>query len=69
MANARFPYSSSRRLENRGTESREVIDERISRAEFELSLAPEFDTVVVNDNLEKAIDDTERVITGFITGK
>lgn len=58
-----------RRLENRGTESREVIDERISRAEFELSLAPEFDTVVVNDNLEKAIDDTERVITGFITGK
>lgn len=55
-----------RRLENRGTESREVIDERIARAEFELSLAPKFDTVVVNDNLEEAIDRTESVIIDFI---
>lgn len=58
-----------RRLENRGTESREVIDERISRAEFELSLAPQFDAKIVNDNLETAIDSTERLIVGFISGK
>ncbi|MDE6317145.1 MAG: guanylate kinase [Muribaculaceae bacterium] len=58
-----------RRLENRGTESREVIDERIARAEFELSLAPKFDTVVVNDNLEEAIDRTESVILDFINNK
>ncbi len=57
------------RLENRGTESREVIDERIARAEFELSLAPEFDTVVVNDNLNEAIDRTERIILDFIGDK
>lgn len=55
-----------RRLENRGTESREVIDERIARAEFELSLAPEFDTVVVNDNLDKAVEDTESIILNFL---
>lgn len=55
-----------RRLENRGTESREVIDERIARAEFELSLAPEFDVVVINDDLDKAIDKTERIILDFI---
>lgn len=55
-----------RRLENRGTESREVIDERISRAEFELSLAPEFDKVVVNDNLGKAVADTEELIVNFL---
>lgn len=59
----------SRRLENRGTESREVIDERISRAEFELSLAPQFDVVVVNDNLEQAIDRTEQLIVDFIGSK
>lgn len=58
-----------RRLENRGTESREVIDERISRAEFELSLAPQFDVVVVNDNLEQAIDRTEQLILDFIGSK
>lgn len=58
-----------RRLENRGTESREVIDERISRAEFELSLAPQFDVVVVNDNLEQAIDRTEQLIVDFIGSK
>lgn len=57
-----------RRLENRGTESREVIDERISRAEFELSLAPQFDVIVVNDNLATAIDNTERIIVDFIGG-
>lgn len=58
-----------RRLENRGTESREVIDERISRAEFELSLAPQFDVVVINDNLEQAIDRTEQLIIDFIGSK
>jgi len=58
-----------RRLENRGTESREVIDERIARAEFELSLAPEFDAVVVNDNLDEAIAGAERLIIDFINGK
>ena len=57
-----------RRLENRGTESREVIDERIARAEFELSLAPKFDTVVVNDNLTEAIDNAEQIILNFING-
>lgn len=54
------------RLENRGTESREVIDERIARAEFELSFAPQFDVVVVNDDLAVAVDRTEQVIVDFI---
>lgn len=55
-----------RRLENRGTESREVIDERIARAEFELSLAPEFDKIVVNDDLDTAVKDAEEIIVNFI---
>ena len=43
-----------RRLESRGTDTPEVIDDRIARAEYELTFAPKFDTIVVNDDLEKA---------------
>lgn len=43
-----------RRLILRGTDAPEVIEDRIARAEFELSFAPKFDTVVVNDDIEKA---------------
>lgn len=43
-----------RRLEGRGTDAPEVIDQRIARAEFELGFAGQFDRIVVNDVLEKA---------------
>lgn len=55
-----------KRLENRGTESREIIDERVGRAEFELSFAPLFDAVVVNDDLDRAIEQTEKKILDFL---
>lgn len=54
------------RLEHRGTEAPEIIAERVARAEFEISLAPEFDAVVVNDELQKAIEETNDVIKAFI---
>ena len=38
-----------RRLEFRGTETPEVIDVRVDRAQYEISRASEFDTSVVND--------------------
>lgn len=43
-----------RRLEGRGTDSPEVINDRIARAEYELTFAQRFDTVIINDNLEEA---------------
>lgn len=43
-----------KRLHGRGTDSPEVINDRIARAEYELGFAPEFDTVIVNDDLEQA---------------
>lgn len=55
-----------RRLEFRGTETADVIDVRVSRAEYEISRAPEFDRQVVNDQLEPAISDTHRIISEFI---
>ena len=38
-----------KRLEGRGTDSPEVIENRLQKAEYELSFAPKFDTVIVND--------------------
>ena len=42
------------RLEGRGTDSPEVIADRLARAAYELTFATKFDTVVINDDLEKA---------------
>jgi len=54
------------RLEGRGTDAPEVIEQRIARAEYELSFAPKFDTVVVNDDLEEAKKATLEKIQNFI---
>ena len=55
-----------RRLEGRGTDAPEVIDQRIARAEFELTFAEKFDNVVVNDILEYAEADALEIITEFL---
>ena len=55
-----------RRLEGRGTETAETIAVRIGKAEYELGFAADFDVRVVNDDLERAICDTRKVITDFI---
>lgn len=54
------------RLTNRGTEAPEVVEERVARAEFEISMAPQFDAIVVNDNLDEAVGNAERIITEFL---
>ncbi len=54
-----------RRLTLRATDSAEVIQRRIAKAEFELTKAPEFDFVVVNDNLTEAVEATATLIERF----
>ena len=54
------------RLEHRGTDAPEVIDERIARAEFELSFAPTFDAVIVNDDLTVARAQVSEVVQKFL---
>jgi guanylate kinase len=56
-----------RRLENRGTDTPEVIRDRISKADFELSQASRYDVIVVNDDLEAAKKKTIQTINQFIT--
>lgn len=55
-----------KRLVGRGTDTPEVIEDRVAKAEYELSFAPKFDVVIVNDNLEKAKAETLKVITQFL---
>lgn len=51
-----------RRLKKRGTESDEVIAERVSQAEREIRCASQYDYVEVNGALEKAVDDVASII-------
>ncbi|MBE6211218.1 MAG: guanylate kinase [Rikenellaceae bacterium] len=55
-----------RRLRGRATDSEEVIAKRVAKAEFELSKAPEFDHVVVNDDLDTAVNETIDIINDFL---
>ncbi|MDL2208450.1 guanylate kinase [Parabacteroides sp. OttesenSCG-928-O15] len=55
-----------RRLESRATDSPETIENRIAKAQFELSFAPQFDVVVVNDDLKQAQEEAYRIIKNFI---
>ncbi len=54
------------RLEHRGTEKPEQIEKRINRAEYELSFANKFDTVILNDDLDNAIEETLKQIRSFL---
>ena len=54
------------RLIGRGTDSMEEIEKRVSKAAYELSFAPRFDTIVVNDVLATAVNDTHRTIVNFL---
>jgi guanylate kinase len=56
-----------RRLEKRGTDSPEVIQDRISKAAIELNAASRYDQVIVNDDLEEAKVKTIQTIYKFIT--
>jgi guanylate kinase len=54
------------RLEKRSTDSLEMIEKRVAKAEWELEFAPKFDVVIVNDSIEKAQKETERVVREFL---
>ena len=55
-----------RRLNGRATDAPEVIEQRIERAEYELSFAPKFDTGVVNDDLQEAKENALQKIAQFL---
>jgi guanylate kinase len=55
------------RLNKRGTENEEGILARISKASYEISFKEQFDEVIVNDDLEKACAEAEKLVAKFIS--
>lgn len=51
-----------KRLVGRGTETEEAVERRLAEAVKELAAAGEYDYIVVNDSLDKAVKDTESIL-------
>jgi guanylate kinase len=54
------------RLRKRSTESPEKIEQRVSKAHQEMAFEPRFDQVIVNDALEKALQEAELCVRQFL---
>ncbi len=54
------------RLIKRGTDSPEAIEERVAKAAEEMTYAPRFDYVLVNDDLKTALAEAEKVVEDFL---
>ena len=54
------------RLVKRGTDSPEAIEERVAKAEEEMKYEPLFDYVLVNDELQTAYAESEKVVEDFL---
>ena len=55
-----------KRLRSRGTDSEEKIAERLAKASMEMERAPEFDNIIVNDELERAKKEAAEVLQNFL---
>ena len=55
-----------RRLVARATDTPQAIEDRLAKASYEMTFAPRFDHVVVNDNLEQAEQQTLQLIRDFL---
>lgn len=55
-----------KRLVSRATDTAEQIEIRLSKAEYEMSFASQFDKIIVNDDLETAKVDTLNAINEFL---
>lgn len=55
-----------RRLKKRGEESEDKIKMRVAKASVEMALAPQFDTIIKNYDLEVALKDAENLVENFL---
>lgn len=54
------------RLRGRGTDSEEKIAERLAKASTEMERAPEFDAIIINDELERAKAEAAEILENFL---
>ncbi len=55
-----------KRLRGRSTESEDKINQRMEKANTELAFAPEFDVVLINDNLQEACEKAKELVVDFL---
>ncbi|UAY52336.1 guanylate kinase [Ferruginibacter albus] len=56
-----------KRLQSRGTESEESLMARVNKASYELSFKEQFDEIILNDDLTKACNKAEQIVSNFIS--
>ena len=56
-----------RRLRGRGTESAEKIERRLETARAEMATRDDYDAVVVNDDLDRAVNDLVSLLVGPVS--
>ena len=57
-----------RRLIARGSETEQTLEERVNKAVHELTVAPQFDRIIINDDLERASAELLQVVEKFLAG-
>jgi guanylate kinase len=55
------------RLKDRGTESEESLSRRLYKAKFESTFADKFDTIILNDNMQKSFEEAENRVAEFLS--
>jgi len=58
-----------RRLKKRKTESEDKINMRVAKASIEMATAPQFDTIIVNTDLDVALKEAEKLVRNFIASE
>lgn len=56
----------ARRLASRGTETEESLQTRVNKAEYEMSFSHHFNYTIVNDDLQEACEEAEKLIAAFL---
>ena len=56
-----------RRLIARATDPMDAIETRVAKAAEEMTYAPKFDKVLINDDLETAYKEAEELVNNFLT--
>lgn len=59
----------AQRLMDRNTENEDSLQERINKAEYEISFASQFDVTLLNDDLNTTLETATRLVTEFLNKK
>jgi guanylate kinase len=60
------PEVLEERLRSRGTDDEASLQKRLGKARFEMTHAGQFDHIIINDNLEHALAEAERIVKEFL---